>query len=319
MVGERSVSVVITTRNAARTIGRCLDSLLPYQRRGLITDVVLVDSHSTDSTLAIAGRYQPVVLQEEGSEAYRDSIIRQYHSTYSALDQGWRRAKGDLVMFLDSDAWVGEGMFPRAAEFFTDPRMAVLGCWQRGHGSTRVAQTLSQLWEFHGNQIRKLQNGTAGLPATAYRFASWFGSEHLPIGGPCLMVRRECLELLNGHDAYGDVGIAARAVERGWRALWWVGAPVYHAQRERIRDLWRERWQWGQTAAFRPHKGRHYLSVPVALGWSLLVGVLLTIGYRNPLHLVVHPSAAVVQVTAAAATSLSRFLRPGTGMRTSCG
>ncbi|OFW64142.1 MAG: hypothetical protein A2Y74_02330, partial [Actinobacteria bacterium RBG_13_63_9] len=237
----------------------------------------------------------------------------------SALDQGWRRAKGELVMFLDSDAWVGEGMFPRAAEFFADPRLAVLGCWQRGRGNTRVAQTLSQLWEFHGRQIQRLQNGSSGPSATTYRFASWFGSEHLPIGGPCLIVRRECLEVLNGHDAYGDVGIAARAVEQGWRALWWVGAPVYHAQRERIRDLWRERWQWGQTAAFRPHKGRHYLSVPVALGWSLLVGVLLTIRYRNPLHLVVHPSAAAVQVSGAAVTRLAGLLGAGKGMRTSWG
>ena len=125
------------------------------------------------------------------------------------------------------------------------------------------------------------------------------------------MVRRDCLELLNGHDAYGDVGIAARAVEQGWRSLWWVGAPAYHAQREGIRDLWRERWQWGQTAAFRPHKGRHYLSVPVSLGWSLLVGVLLAIRYRNPLHLVVHPSAAAAQVTGAATTRLARLLGAG--------
>jgi len=308
---KATVSVVTTTRNAAETIGRCLASLLPYQHRGLITDVVLVDSQSSDDTLEIASRYHVVALREEGGKAYRDSVIRQYHSTYAALDQGWRRAKGELVMFLDSDAWVDEGMFPRATEFFADPRLAVLGCWQRGQGSTRVAQTLSQLWEFHGQQIHRLQNGPSGLPGTTYLFAGWFGSEHPPIGGPCFMVRRECLELLNGHDAYGDVGIAARAVEQGWRALWWVGAPVYHAQRERIWDLWRERWQWGQTAAFRPHKGRHYLSVPVTLGWSLLAGVLLAIRYRNPLHLVVQPSAVAAQVTGAAVTRLARLLGAG--------
>ncbi len=311
MADGRTVSVVITTRNAAGTIGRCLDSLLPYQHGGLISDAVLVDSHSIDSTLAIASRYQVMAFQEEGTEAYRDSVIRQYHSTYSALDQGWRSAKGELVMFLDSDAWLGEGMLPRAAEFFADPRLAVLGCWQRGQGSTRVARTLSQLWEFHGRQIRRLQNGSSGLPGTTYLFAGWFGSEQPPIGGPCFMVRRECLERLNGHDEYGDVGIAARAVEQGWRTLWWVGAPVYHAQRERIRDLWRERWQWGRTAAFRPHKGRHYLSVPVTLGWTLLMGILLTIRYRNPLHLVIHPSAAAAQVAGAAVTRLARLLGAG--------
>lgn len=307
MMPEATVSVVITTRNRAGTIGRCLDSLLPYQHKGLIEDVVLVDSHSTDGTLQIAASYPVVVLPEEGTEAYQGSVIRQYHSTYAALDQGWRRARGDAVMFLDSDAYLGEGMFPRAAEFFSDPRLAVLGCWQRGLGSTRLAQTLAQLWEFHGKQIQGLQNGSSGLWGRAYRFAAWFGSEHLPIGGPCYMVRRECLEALNGHDAYGDVGIAARALERGWGTLWWVGAPVYHAQRERIWELWRERWQWGQTAAFRAHKGRHYLSVPVALGWPLLLGILLTIRYRNPLHLAVHPLAIGANVAGAIAGRLVKL------------
>lgn len=304
---DRTVSVVITTRNSAGTIGPCLDSLLPYQQRGLIEDVVLVDSHSSDGTAETVARYPVAMYQEEGTEAYQHSTIRQYHSTYSALDQGWRRARGSLVMFLDSDAYLGEGMFPRAADFFSDPRLAVLGCWQRGHGGTCVARTLAQLWEFHGQQIRRLQNGSAGLWGRAYRFAAWFGSGHLPIGGPCYIVRRECLEALNGHDAYGDVGIAARAVERGWHTLWWVGAPVCHAQRERIEDLWRERWQWGQTAAFRPHKRQHYLSVPVTLGWSILLGILLAIRHRNPWHLTVHPLAVGAQVGGGLGARLARL------------
>ncbi|KPK21350.1 MAG: hypothetical protein AMJ76_02780, partial [Dehalococcoidia bacterium SM23_28_1] len=152
---DRTVSVVMTTRNSAATIGRCLDSLLPYQLPGLIADVVVVDSDSTDGTPEIVAAYPVEMVEEEGTDACRGSIIRQYHSTYAALDQGWRRAKGDLVMFLDSDAYLGEGMFPKAAEFFADSRLAVLGCWQRGCGSTRLARTLAQLRESQGEQIQR--------------------------------------------------------------------------------------------------------------------------------------------------------------------
>jgi cellulose synthase/poly-beta-1,6-N-acetylglucosamine synthase-like glycosyltransferase len=286
-----TVSVVITTRNSAGTIGRCLDSLLPYQQEGLIEDVVLVDSHSTDGTPKIAGRYPVVVLQEE-SKDHEQSVIRVYHSTYGALDQGWRSARGDVVMFLDSDAYLGQGIFPEAMEFFSDPRLGVLGCWQRPVGDNWLSRAMGQLLEFHGQQIQAVQEGRSGLWGRVYRFAAWFGGDsggHVPIGGPCYMVRRECLEAVNGHDAHGDVGIAARAVELGWRSQWWVGAPVCHPPRQGLWALARERWSWGQTAAFRPHKLRHYLSVPASLVWSLLLGLWLTIKYRNPLHLVVCP------------------------------
>jgi len=283
------VSVVITTCNSAETIGRCLDSLLPYQQNGLITDIVVVDSHSTDNTAEIIARYPAVMLEEEGTEAYQQSIIRVYHSTYHALDQGWQSSRGDLIMFLDSDAYVGEGMFPIAMEFFSDPQLGVLGCWQQAIGNSRLSRTMAQFLKFQGEQVQALQSGSFGFGARAYQYAMWFGSDHIPIGGPCYMVRRECLEALNGHDAYGDVGIAARAVDQGWRTLWWVGAPVYHPPRAKISGLARERWSWGQTAAFRPHKKRQYLSAPLSLIWSVILGIFLTIKYRNPLHLVVHP------------------------------
>ncbi len=305
---RHTVSVVMTTRNSAQTIDRCLASLLPYQERGLITDVVLVDSHSIDGTLEVVRRYPVQVLQEEKAESYRNSVIRQYRSTYSALDQGWRHAKGDLVMFLDSDAWLGEGMFPRATEFFADGRLGVLGCWQKGVGANGFSRTMAQFWEFHGQRIMALQNGSWALPRQAYLWAAWFGSDHPPIGGPCYMVRRECLEMFNGHDAYGDVGIAARARERGWHTWWWVGAPVYHRQRESISALWRERWQWGQTAAFRPHKASHYLSLPVSLIGSFMLGGLMAARYRNLLHLAVYPSMVTAQLAGGIVTRLARLL-----------
>ena len=71
MRSSLSLSVVITTRNSARTIGRCLESLVPYYRRGDIAEIVLVDGHSTDSTVEIARSYPVTLLIEEGTESYR--------------------------------------------------------------------------------------------------------------------------------------------------------------------------------------------------------------------------------------------------------
>ena len=54
------ISVVIITYNEARNIGRCLSSV-----KNIADEIILVDSHSTDGTVAIAEGYGAKVFQKE--------------------------------------------------------------------------------------------------------------------------------------------------------------------------------------------------------------------------------------------------------------
>jgi len=245
-----TLSAVITTRNSARTIGRCLESLVPYQESGEISEVIVVDGHSTDGTAEIASRY-PVKLLYKDDEEYKNSVVRYWWDIYNGLDIGWRAASGDLVMFLDSDAYLAEGFFPQALAFFADKKLGVLGCWAKAWVITPLGQTIGQLWAFHGERIRAIQNNSHHPFDRLYRLVVFLGAKRLFTGGPCYIVRRPCLELVGGHDASGDVGISLRLDDTGWRSWWWVDAPVYHLPRGGFREFYRQRYLWGKLKPMR--------------------------------------------------------------------
>lgn len=79
------ISVIVTTWNEERNIGRCLDSLQGFG------EILLVDSYSTDRTLEIAGRYSVRVL----SHAYESA----------AEQKNWAlgQVRHDWVLILDAD------------------------------------------------------------------------------------------------------------------------------------------------------------------------------------------------------------------------
>lgn len=98
MLGSRSVSVVLPTRNEERNIGWVLERL-----PACVTEVVLVDS-STDRTVEVA-------------RALRDdvAVVRSYRrGKGAALCAGFARASGDYVVALDADG----SMDPAEIEFY---------------------------------------------------------------------------------------------------------------------------------------------------------------------------------------------------------
>ncbi len=82
------VSVIITTKNSARTLKALLNSLTEQSYKNL--EVILVDNNSTDATPKIAKRFTKKVFNI-GPER---STQRNY---------GASKASGSLLLFLDSD------------------------------------------------------------------------------------------------------------------------------------------------------------------------------------------------------------------------
>ena len=89
------LSIIIPTFNSAKTLSRCLDSVISQS----FTDweVLMMDGVSNDDTIKIASSYQ-------------DSRIRIYSEPdkgiYDAMNKGIDKAQGEWLYFLGSDDWL---------------------------------------------------------------------------------------------------------------------------------------------------------------------------------------------------------------------
>jgi len=84
-------SVVIDNRNYARFLGAAIDSALAQSHPAC--EVVVVDDGSTDDSRDVIARYGDRVVP----------VLRPHGGQAAALNAGFAAARGDLVLFLDSD------------------------------------------------------------------------------------------------------------------------------------------------------------------------------------------------------------------------
>lgn len=85
------ISAVIITKNEEKNIGRCLDSLF-----GIVDEIVVIDSLSTDNTKGICEQYGALFFEKEFVN-YSDS-----------KNFGNSKASNDIILSLDADEVISE-------------------------------------------------------------------------------------------------------------------------------------------------------------------------------------------------------------------
>ena len=94
---EKTISIIVPVYNAEKTLARCVRSLMAQTYRNL--EILLVNDGSRDQSPAICQRF----AQEDG----RIRVIDKPNGgVSSARNAGLDAARGDYVMFCDSDDWV---------------------------------------------------------------------------------------------------------------------------------------------------------------------------------------------------------------------
>lgn len=281
-------SVVIPTKNNAATIGQCLASLIPYYEQGYISEIVVVDAHSIDGTLEIVNKFPTKVLFDEGV------------SPYLARELGWRNTSGELVLFTDADTYLGKDFFPAIYRFFEDPQIGIVGVWERAVLTNRIGRTIGEWWIYHANNLRKLlysNPNSWSLFQRLYHRVVFGGEKCVTTSGPCFIVRRDCLEAVGGFECpqgSADVLLSKRIIDKGWKATWWLEAPLYHYPPTSLRQLIGQRRRWGKTDAVI-HKGSleayQKAILVIARFGTPIIGLMLALRFKNPLHLLLFPLA----------------------------
>ena len=82
------VSVIVPTRNSARTIAKCLDSIKGQTYKNI--EIFVIDSFSSDNTSEIASRFNVTIFLLDSERA-------------RAKNFGISKASGEFLLFVDSD------------------------------------------------------------------------------------------------------------------------------------------------------------------------------------------------------------------------
>lgn len=134
-------TVIIPAYNAAKTLGRCLDSLLSQDREDV--GILLIDDGSTDGTAAIAADYcsrSPLI-----------QYIQQPNGGVSAArNHGLALARSEFVSFVDSDDYVKPGYFETLDQIGDNDLLVFDRCHTGGalRDDTEIFRRLSAMTDF---------------------------------------------------------------------------------------------------------------------------------------------------------------------------
>ncbi len=201
------VSIIVPARDEAENIGRCLGSLLHAEWPEY--EIVLVDDRSEDGTREIAE-----ALAEQTGGRVRvvagEPLPEGWIGKPWACWQGFKAARGDLLLFTDADTRHGPELLSRAVRALRDhgadmlsalPRQVMVGFWERF--------MLPHVWF---------------IITARYPLMSRVNRSANPLtvmaNGQFILVRREAYEAIGGHAAIRDevvedVRLAQRMVAAG--------------------------------------------------------------------------------------------------------
>jgi GT2 family glycosyltransferase len=221
------VSVVVCSYNGSRTIRDTLEGLrrLAYPNY----EVIVVDDGSTDATPSIVSEY-PFRL-----------VSTPNHGLSAARNLGLSQAKGEIVAYIDDDAW-------------PDPHWLhylVTALTTGGHAGVGGPNLPPPDDGWIAECVAHAPGGPTHVLLTD-RVA-----EHVP--GCNMAFRRSALEAIGGFDvrfrtAGDDVDVCWRLRDRGWTLGFSAAAVVWHHRRNSMRTYWRQQVGYGAAEALLERK-----------------------------------------------------------------
>jgi glycosyltransferase involved in cell wall biosynthesis len=218
-----SVSVVICAYNAAATLDECLQHTCALDYPDL--EIIVVDDGSTDDTAEIARRHP------------RARLLELPHAGLSvARNEGARAAEGELVVYLDSDAYPSEEWLWYLALGLDDRNVGGVGGpnvppADDGPGAEVVAQA-------PGGPVQVLLGDDR--------------AEHIP--GCNMAFWRSTLFEVGAfdpiyHAAGDDVDVCWKVLDAGWDIAYHPAALVWHHRRTGLRPYLRQQSGYGKAEA----------------------------------------------------------------------
>jgi GT2 family glycosyltransferase len=219
--------VIVCTHNGARTLRRCLQGIseLRYPRY----EVIVVDDGSSDQSAAVASEFDVrlISIEQRGLSAARNV--------------GLAAARGEIVAYLDDDAWPDADWL----------RFLVLAFRTSSHAAIGGPN----LPPADDGPVAACVANSPGGPT--HVLLSDSEAEHIP--GCNMAYRREALARIGGFDpqfvtAGDDVDVCWRLQDSGETLGFHAAAVVWHRRRASVRAYWRQQVGYGRAEALLERK-----------------------------------------------------------------
>jgi cellulose synthase/poly-beta-1,6-N-acetylglucosamine synthase-like glycosyltransferase len=266
-----AVSILIPARNEEAVVGRLLHRITQFAYPKDKLEVVLIDDASIDSTGKIA---------DEFANAY--NFIRVVHRSpdvggkgkSSALNEGARQAKGEIVLLFDADYYPQVDIIEKLVGYFVDPEVGVVqGRITVLNEPTTLVSRLVALERIGGYGVDQLARDRLGLITQC--------------GGTVCGIRRNLLEQLGYWDEKilaEDTDLTFQAYEAGYKVRYAEEAECYEEAVENWRSYWRQRHRWakGHMQCFFKHS-LPFLKSSNLRFWEKVDGLLILGMYFVPI------------------------------------
>ncbi|HLG94791.1 MAG TPA: glycosyltransferase [Bryobacteraceae bacterium] len=218
-----AASVVIPNWNGRDLLARYLPSVMEALAGNSNNEIIVVDNGSTDDSAEFIRETFPSV---------QVLALDRNLGFGGGSNAGFRAAKNDVVVLLNSDMRVQPDFLAPLLEGFTDEKVFAVSCQIFFSEPTKLREEtgLTQGWWENGAlRVRHRID-----PAVTRAFPCFYGG-----GGSCAFDRRKLLELGGFDELFRpfyleDTDLGYQAWKRGWKVLYQPASVVYHEHRGTI-------------------------------------------------------------------------------------
>jgi glycosyltransferase involved in cell wall biosynthesis len=234
---DNRVSVIVPLFNARNTIRQCIESIL--EQASLPLEVIVVDNGSTDDSVKLVEG----VVRQKGTHLVT-ILHEKKRGPSAARNHGANAAKGDILVFTDSDCVVPKDWLSKMTDKFNGPN-----CPDIVSGSFISMENITPLNKYTC-ALMVVSVGPVDKPRYYGKNHYFFGPVFATMN---LSVRKECYVRLSGLDESflnaEDIDFCARALNNGMTAIFCPDIVVYHRERNTIAGLFKQFYYYQIWAA----------------------------------------------------------------------
>jgi GT2 family glycosyltransferase len=129
MQSTPTVSVILVNWNGVKWLKKCIDSVMAQSYPAI--EIVLVDNDSIDGSSEFVKKEYPKVklIQSDRNRGFA-----------GGNNLGIKNAQGELIMLLNTDAWIEEDLVERLARFLQQEKLDVVGPYERKYDGRNISK-----------------------------------------------------------------------------------------------------------------------------------------------------------------------------------